>query len=167
VAGALDLARRVVALGSEVVATLRVDRAAMAAAAGAHFTGATDLAEELVLRHDLDYRSAYRVVGRAVATAVDAGRTTLDAGDLARAAAQVLDRDLLVDPRLVADALDPVSCALHRRARGGSAPDRVREHCALLAKRVDAAERWRQQRQAEAGAAEAALVATARRLAGH
>jgi argininosuccinate lyase len=167
VAGALDLARRVVALGSEVVATLRVDRAAMAAAAGAHFTGATDLAEELVLRHDLDYRSAYRVVGRAVATAVDAGRTTLDAGDLARAAAQVLDRDLLVDPRLVADALDPVSCALHRRARGGSAPDRVREHCALLAKRVDAAERWRQQRQAAAGAAEAALVATARRLAGH
>jgi argininosuccinate lyase len=120
-----------------------------------------------VLRLDLDYRSAYRVVGRAVATAVDAGRTTLDAGDLARAAAQVLDRDLVVDPRLVADALNPVSCALGRRALGGSAPGRVREHCSFLRKRVDAAERWRQERQAAAGAAEAALVATARRLAGH
>jgi argininosuccinate lyase len=166
VIGALDLARRVVALGTEVVATLRVDRAALAQAAGAHFTGATDLAEELVLRHGLDYRSAYRVVGNAVATALEAGRATLDAGDLAGAAARVLDRDLAIDPGLVADALDPANSALHRRAPGSSAPDRVREHCRFLTERVHAAELWRQERQAAADAAEVRLVTTARRLAG-
>ncbi|AFM20120.1 argininosuccinate lyase (plasmid) [Mycolicibacterium chubuense NBB4] len=165
VAGALELARRVVSLGAEVVATVRVDRTALATAAGAHFTGATDLAEELVLRHGLDYRSAYRVVGRAVATATEAGQSTLDAADLACAAAQVLDRDLTFDPGLVADAQDPVRCALHRSALGGSAPDRVREHCRALAERVGVAENWRRERQAAADAAEAALVATARRLA--
>ncbi|MGH3520257.1 MAG: lyase family protein, partial [Haloechinothrix sp.] len=98
VTGALDLAERVVALGAEVVRTLGVHREALAAAAGAHFTGAADLAEELVLRHGLDYRSAYRVVGRAVAGAVDADRTTLTDADLAQAAAHVLDRPLTVDP---------------------------------------------------------------------
>lgn len=164
VAGALDLARRVVALGVKVVATLQVDRAALADT-GTHFTGAADLAEELVLRHGLDYRSAYRVVGRAVASVAEEGRVTLDAADLACAAAQVLDRDLTVDPRLVADAMDPVRCALHRSALGGSAPDRVHEHCRALAERAHAADGWRQERRAAADAAETALVATARRLA--
>jgi argininosuccinate lyase len=165
VAGALDLARRVVSLGAAVVATLQVDAAALAAAAGTHFTGATDLAEALVLRHGLDYRSAYRVVGRAVATATEAGRSTLQAADLACAAEQVLDRDLTVDDRLLADAQDPVRCALHRNAPGGSAPDRVREHCHALADRVAGAASWRQERRSAADTAEAALVATARRLA--
>ncbi|KWX05194.1 argininosuccinate lyase, partial [Carbonactinospora thermoautotrophica] len=101
VAGALDLARRVVALGAEVVRTLEVDRERLAATAGTHFTGATDLAEELVLRHGLDYRSAYRTVGRAVAAAVDAGQASLTALDLERAAAEVLGRHLSVDPQTV------------------------------------------------------------------
>ena len=68
VVGALELARKVVTLGAEVARTLEVDRDALAAVAGQNFTGATDLAEELLLRHGLDYRSAYRVVGRAVAS---------------------------------------------------------------------------------------------------
>jgi argininosuccinate lyase len=90
VTGALDIARRVVALGAEVARTLAVDRDALAAAAGASFTGAADLAEELVLRSALDYRSAYRVVGRAVARAIEAGHTSFAETDLARAAVEVL-----------------------------------------------------------------------------
>ncbi len=77
VASALDLARRVVALGAEVVRTLAVHREALAAAASAHFTGAADLAEELVLAHGLDYRSAYRLVARSVAAAIEDGRTRI------------------------------------------------------------------------------------------
>jgi len=135
VAGALELARRVVALGAEVARTLAVDRDALAAAAGAHFTGAADLAEELVLRHGLDYRSAYRVVGRAVAAAVDTGQTAVTGDDVARAAAEVLHRPLTLDPEILRAALDPALIVAGRTVLGGSAPERVREHCRSLVRR--------------------------------
>ncbi len=166
VSGALELARQVVALGAEVVRTLHIDRDALTAAAGAHFAGAGDLAEELVLSHAVDYRSAYCVVGRAVAVAVGEGRTGLSTGDLHDAAAQLLGRTLDVDQALVTRALDPVRSALSRRALGGSAPERVREHSRALEERVVAADRWRVEHERVAADAEAALVAKARRIAG-
>ena len=163
--GALDLARRVVALAAEAVRTLRVDRAALAAAAGAHFTGAADLAEELVLRHGLDYRSAYRAVGRAVATALDAGSHTLSAEDLARAAADVLGTPVTVEPATIEAALDPARIVTTRTVLGGSAPDRVREHAATLQQRAGDAAAWRTHHRDYAEAALQRLVTTARAAA--
>lgn len=163
-AAALELARQVVALGTRVVSTLDIHRPALAAAAGSHFTGAADLAEELVLRTGLDYRSAYRVVGRAVASAAEAGRDHLEFDDLARSATGLLGRDLGLTPQQAADAIDPSGCALGRDVLGGSAPDRVRAHCAGLADRQARAEDWRKQRAAAATTAEGALVERARGL---
>ena len=57
--------------------------------AARHFTTAADLAEELSLRFGLDYRTAYRVVGRAVAAAVDRGETELTADLLSAAAEEI------------------------------------------------------------------------------
>jgi len=166
VAGALDLARSVVSLGAEVTRTLTVDRAALAAAAGAHFTGATDLAEELVLRHGLDYRSAYRVVGRAVADAISDGQTTLTEAAVARAAADLLGRPVTLDAEAVRAALDPALIVESRTVLGGSAPERVREHCKRLNRRHTEARRWRDERRAHARKAEERLVTAARRVAG-
>jgi argininosuccinate lyase len=165
VAGAVQLARRVVALGAEVTRTLVVDTGALAAAAGSGFTGAADLAEELVLRHGFDYRSAYRVVGRAVAEALGAGRAALAPDDLARAAHELLGRALVVDPATVEAATAPARIVAGRTALGGSAPERVGEHCRDLTGRETAARSWRQERLAHAGRAEADLLAAARRLA--
>ena len=165
VAGSLDRARRVVALGAAVVETLAVDAGAMARAAAEHFTGAADLAEELVLRAGLDYRSAYRVVGRAVADAVEAGRSGLDAGDLSRAAREVLTLDLDLDPALVAAALDPAQILTTRTAQGGSAPTSVRAHCARLRSALGSAATWREAEAARVATAEEALLAAARAMA--
>jgi argininosuccinate lyase len=165
VAGALELARRVVALGAEVTRTLAVDRDALAAAAGAHFTGAADLAEEFVLRNGLDYRSAYRVVGRAVAAAVDTGRSSLAPDDLARAAAELLDLPLTVDPEIVRKTLDPALIVAGRTVLGGSAPERVREHCRSLKRSYAEASRWRDARRDHTHQAEERLIAAARALA--
>lgn len=165
VASSLELARRLVALAAEVVATLDVDGATMAAAAGAHFTGSADLAEELVLRAGLDYRSAYRVVGRAVADALDGDRVTLTASDLAGAASAVLGRDLDVAASVVAAALDPAQVVTTRTATGGSAPDRVRAHAAEIRRRVEAATLWRDGEARRMATAEAALIETSRHLA--
>jgi len=163
VAGALDLARRVVALGAEVTRTLAVDRDVLAAAAGAHFTGAADLAEELVLRHGLDYRSAYRVVGRAVATAVGAGRSSLTGDEVTRAATELLGRTVTLDPETLRAALDPALIVEGRTVLGGSAPERVREHCRSLTRRHTEATRWYQERRTHSHQAEQRLVAAARR----
>jgi argininosuccinate lyase len=165
VAGALELARRLVALGAEVTRTLTVDQGALAAAAGAHFTGAADLAEELVLRNGLDYRSAYRVVGRAVAAAIDTGRSTLTAEDIARATTQVLGRQLTLDAEVLRETLDPALIVAGRTVLGGSAPERVREHCHSLAQRRSAADRWRDDCRAHARLAEQRLITAARALA--
>ncbi|MGH3947576.1 MAG: lyase family protein, partial [Pseudonocardiaceae bacterium] len=120
VIGSLDLARRVVALGAEVTRTLQVDRNALATAAGAHFTGAADLAEELVLRHGLDYRSAYRVVGRAVVAAIDGGRTSLTEYEVARAASEVLGHPVVaLDSETLHATLDPARIVAGRTILGG------------------------------------------------
>lgn len=166
VAGALDLARRVVALAAEVTRTLQADRDALAAAAAAHFTGAADLAEELVLRCQVDYRSAYRVVGRGVASAIEDARTSLTAADLSRASTELLGYPLEIDAETLRDTLDPERIVAGRTVLGGSAPERVREHCRSLLRRHTRAARWRDSRRAHARQAEQRLVSAARGLAG-
>jgi argininosuccinate lyase len=165
VAGALELARRIVALGAEVTRTLVVDRDALAAAAGAGFTAAADLAEELVLRHALDYRSAYRVVGRAVTTAVGTGRSTLTPADLTDAAIDVLGRPVTLDPDTLRGTLDPAQVVAGRTVLGGSAPPQVRAHANTLVNRSAEAVRWRDAQRHHTTRAEQALIARARDLA--
>jgi argininosuccinate lyase len=165
VAASLELARQVVELGAAAVRTLVVYTDALATAAGAQFSGAADLAEELVLRIGLDYRSAYRVVGRAVADAYDDGRTSIGSRDLAVASAAVLGHAIHVDPALSATALDPASIVTTRTAPGGAAPERVLDHCAGLRRRLDAGTRWRRERQNRARQAEDALLAAVGALA--
>lgn len=161
----LALGRRLVALGAEVVRTLAVHADALAAAAGAHFTGAADLAEEIVLRCGLDYRSAYRVVARAVAGAT---APALTGSDLDRAAEALGGHPLGLDDDTVAAALDPVRIVATRTVLGGSAPERVREHCDAVTTRLAGAQRWNAERARAADDAEARLVSAARQLAtGH
>jgi argininosuccinate lyase len=165
VAGALELAQRLVALGAAVVRGLQVDRAALAAAAAGGFTTATDLAEELSSGHRLDYRSAYRAVARAVAHAIGAGEDTLTPSGLARAAEQVLSRPLEVTPAALAAALDPATAVTARTQAGGAHPDRVREHAHAVHAAVAVARRWQEDRRAAAQEAVARLRDLARRHA--
>jgi hypothetical protein len=87
VTGAVELAGRLVRLGSAVLAGLHPDTGVLGEQAARHFTTAADLAEELSRRSGLGYRTAYRVVGRSVAAAVERGETELTA-DLLSAASE-------------------------------------------------------------------------------
>lgn len=165
VTGSVELARRVVSLAARVVATLEIHPEVLAAAAGAHFTGAADLAEELALQGELDYRSAYRVVGRAVADAVTGGRPSIGAEELARAAVSVLGRVIAIDPALVQRTLDPERIVATRDTPGGSAPERVQEHGTVLRGRLAAATAWRETQRRRVRAAELSLLAAARERA--
>ncbi len=138
-AGAVKLATDAVALAAAVVEGLELDRDKLAEPLRDGFAMAADLAEALMLETGLDHRACYRVVGRAVAAAIDHGEgpTALDPAALDRAAREVLDRPLTVSADLIADALDPHAAIASRTVTGGAAEapmtamlhdDRVRAH---------------------------------------
>lgn len=164
VAGALELAGRLVRLTTAVVGGLRVNTAVLAAGARAHFIGAADLAEYLSLIHRLDYRTSYRIVGRAVAAATAAGSERLTAESLAEAAAELTGAPLQVSGDLLAAVEDPVALVEARGAPGSAKPQRVREHADLLRQRIEAAQRWRDGRRTDLTAAETELLAMVRVL---
>ena len=159
VCGAVDLATRLVDLAAATAESLRIDRAACERALRESSALATDVAEVLSLELGLDYRSAYRVVGRAVA------QEELTADGLTRAAAELLGRTLAIPPALVADALDPAHALATRTVTGGAAPAPM--DAMLRAARDEttaASERLERERRSVA-AAEQALVAQARTAA--
>ena len=156
------LSRRLLALGSEVVRSLMIDETRLAASAGEHFSIAADLVERIVLDHGIDYRSAYRVVGRAVADAVRKDRTSLNMGDLGRAAKAIgveVPDGLEGTLRSVADAR---AVALGRSTIGGSAPRRVLDHCKAVEADSASARAWAAMHEQKVHHAETALVAEAR-----
>ena len=89
------------------------------------FVTAADVSDVLALHAGLDYRSAHKVVGRAVRDLVDAGDppSALTAERLSAAAEQAIGRPLEIDPEILRAALDPAACAAARLQIGSSSPD--------------------------------------------
>ncbi|MEZ5116876.1 MAG: lyase family protein [Candidatus Nanopelagicales bacterium] len=162
VTSALELARDLVALTAVVVGTLTIDREALERTARDPQTAATDLADEIVLRTGTDYRTAYRVVGRAVARWL-AGETPLSLQALADAADEVVGRPV---PGLesvdLAAVLDPRRLVHSRTEPGGSAPDSVRAELDALRPDLAAARAWVAERRAANADSRARLLARAR-----
>jgi argininosuccinate lyase len=121
---ALDLALRTTRLTGGVVRTLTVNAERMAAALESGFSQATDLAEYVMQTCDVDYRTAYEVVGAAVRTANSAGLrgVDLDGAMLDVAAEQHTGRPLRLTGRDLSEVLDPRRIVATRTATGGAAP---------------------------------------------
>ncbi|MFI4965052.1 MAG: argininosuccinate lyase [Caulobacterales bacterium] len=114
---ALELSLRAMA---GMVADLEPDAARMAAAAGAGFSTATDLADWLVRELGLPFREAHHITGAAVKRAEQLG---CDLPGLPLADLQALE------PRItdgVYQVLTPQASVASRMSYGGTAPDRVR-----------------------------------------
>ena len=114
---ALDLS---LAAMAGMVEDLQPNAEAMAAAAGAGFSTATDLADWLVRKLDLPFRQAHHVTGAAVkrAEALGLGLAELPLAELRR-----------IEPRVTEEVyavLSPAASAASRTSYGGTAPDEVR-----------------------------------------
>ncbi|HWM08563.1 MAG TPA: lyase family protein [Solirubrobacteraceae bacterium] len=158
VAGAVDLAARLLRLAAAVAESLEVDAARAERALRDSPAMATDLAEAISLATGLDYRSAYRIVGRALAAG------PVDAMALDAAAREVLGRPLDLDPALVAGALDPAAALAARTVPGGAAPEPMDAMLARCRETVDGARGWIDAERSAIEAAERDLVALARAL---
>jgi len=118
---ALELSLRAMA---GMVLDLEPVREKMAAAAGAGFSTATDLADWLVRELNLPFRDAHHVTGAAVKKAEELG---VGLPDLPIAELQALDGR--ITPAIY-DVLTPEASVASRKSYGGTAPDQVRAQIA-------------------------------------
>jgi argininosuccinate lyase len=139
VAGSVTLAARLLRLAAAVAETLTIDTERAAAAVRDSFAMATDAAEAVSEARGIDYRSAHRIVGEAVAGG------TLDAAALG------------IDPGV----LDPVAALATRTVTGGAAAAPLDAMLADCHAAVAGAEQWIAERRSEIAAAEQELVALA------
>ena len=89
------------------------------------FVTAADVSDVLALGGDIDYRSAHKVVGRAVRDLVEADEppSELTPARLTAAAEAAIGRPVAIDEATLRDALDPAACAEARRQTGSSSAE--------------------------------------------
>ena len=103
-----DRARAALRFMRGVLATLTVKTDLMRARAGANFSQATQLADEIVRQRDLAFRTAHRIVGKLVRTCLDRDVYPADVTPamVDEAALAVFGKPLKLSPDTVRNALD-------------------------------------------------------------
>lgn len=136
---ALDLAIRVTRLMTGVVGSLQVNVDRMAHALDDGYTQATDLSEFIVQTCNVDYRSAYDVVGKAVREASRQGipGRRITGAMLDEAAVAVTGQPWGLTDADLEPALDPRVIIESRRGTGGAAPGAVEPMLAQCEKSAD------------------------------
>jgi argininosuccinate lyase len=107
-----------------MIGDLKANPERKAAAAGAGYATATDLADWLVRRLGMPFRQAHHVAGQAVKKAEALG---VELADLPLAELQALEPGVTAD---VYKVLTPQASAASRTSYGGTAPERVRAEIA-------------------------------------
>jgi argininosuccinate lyase len=163
---ALERARRMTGLTAGVVGGLTVNEARLREALARGFSQSTDVAEQLMARGGVDYRTAYEIVGTAVRRLAAEGRSAEDLTPvlLDRIAVERLGRPLGLDGAALAEALDPAAVVATRVAVGGAAPEPMRAMLAEVAAAAEALAAAARGRLDAVDRAEQALVAEARRV---
>ncbi|MFC5996344.1 argininosuccinate lyase [Pseudonocardia hispaniensis] len=163
---ALDLSMRITRLISGVIRTLRVNPDRMREELDRGYTQATDLAEYLVQRLGVDYRTAYVVVGNTVREASRAGVPGSEiTGEMIDAAAlEHTGRSWGLADADLSEVLDPELIVASRRAEGGAAPAAVADMAHGLRATLCDLAADATARTAEFDRAEQALLARAREV---
>jgi argininosuccinate lyase len=132
------------------------------------FVTAADVADVLALEGGLDYRSAHKVVGRAVRELVESGEpsSALTPERLAAASEAAIGRPVEIDEATLRAALDPAACAAARRQTGSSSAAAMDAMLAGIDELLTEHERWSTAARERESAAEATLLGRARELAG-
>ncbi|HVC11080.1 MAG TPA: lyase family protein, partial [Burkholderiales bacterium] len=120
-----------------LIPALQLNRDVMRARAAWGFSSVTALAEAIQTRQGLSYRTAHRVVARAVLMAVEQGgdASAINTALLDMAAREMIDRSIVMSGDDIARCLDPRRFVEQHKALGGTAPGEVQR---MAASRRDA-----------------------------
>ena len=130
------------------------------------FVTAADISDVLALSGQIDYRSAHKVVGRAVRELVDEGKppSELTPARLSAAAEAAVGRGVDIDEQTLRSALDPAACAAERKQTGSSSPAAMDAMLAGIDATLAEQAAWSNAVREREADAEAALLARARAL---
>lgn len=133
---AFELAEQSLPTMDALLGVMQPDRDRMRRRAAEGFSSVTALAEAIQTTHNLSYRTAHRVVARAVLLAVEQGTdaTGINPTLLDQAATEMIGQPLKMDPALIARCLDPTQFIHHHTTPGAPAPTEVRR---MIAARQD------------------------------
>jgi argininosuccinate lyase len=164
---ALDEAVAIARLTASVLDGLELRTERFEQIARESFVTAADVADVLALSGALDYRSAHKVVGRAVRDLVDAGEppSALSPERLAAAAEETVGEPVAIGAATLAAALDPAACAEARKQAGSSSAAAMDAMLTEVDGLVAEGERWADTAREQEEATEAGLLARARALA--
>ncbi len=129
---AFDTADACLGVLAPMLESMKVNGETMRRAAAMGFINATDLADWLVEKKGVPFRSAYKLVGQLVGKCVREGVTLEELPlEAYREASPVFDADLY-------KALDLDACVLRRSSLGGTAPEQVDGQLEALKKALEA-----------------------------
>jgi argininosuccinate lyase len=161
---ALEQTRQALKLLTGTVAGLTVNGERLAQRAGQSYSGATDLAEFIMLAAGLDTHTAHRIVGQAVRLAAPASQPFMPEL-LEQAAQNVMGRRLNLTEEQIAAATDPWAIVQTRSGVGGAAPQVIQTMVATYRATAASAAVWRLEKENKMTAAIAGLLAQAQALA--
>ena len=129
---ALHLAYESIPPITALVSCLKVDRELARARAAWGFSSVTALAEALQTGRHMSYRTAHRIVARAVLHAVEQGKdaTGIDSALLDEAAREMAGREVQMSDEEIGRCLDPRRFVDQHRVVGATAPEEVRRMAA-------------------------------------
>jgi argininosuccinate lyase len=162
---ALEQTRQAVQLLAGILAGLTINEKVMAQRAGQSYSGATDLAELLMLEIGIDANTAHRIVGQAVRVSLQSGQP-LQAELLDLAANKVIGSPLSLSQEQLAGVLEPRAIVETRTGLGGAAPQAVQAMLTTYRNELVEMETWQAEMTTWLAAATVRLLKRAQELAG-
>lgn len=140
---AFELTEQALPTIEAVVVAMQPNRELMRHRAAWGFSSVTALAERIQTDGDISYRTAHRIVARAVLLAVERGRdaTGIDAELLDLAAQEMIGNPLKLEEHVIRECLDPRHFVDQHTVTGGTAPFEVRRMAGERRQRLAADER--------------------------
>jgi argininosuccinate lyase len=124
---AFDIADQALAPIAALLPALQVEKQRMRERAAWGFSSVTALAEEIQTKERLSYRTAHRIVARAVLTAENGKDATgIDAALVDAAAGEMIDKPLRMSDEAIRRCLDPRHFVEQHKVTGAAAPSEVR-----------------------------------------
>ena len=148
IANTLRDATRSLSLFAAALSTATFNTETLRRRASEGFITVTELADILVRRDRLSFRSAHQIVARCVQLALEA-RGQLSYDLLQTVAREIIDRPVSLTPDEVTKALDPENFVRVRGIFGGPAPEETRRAVAFERDQEKDDEQWYKTRQAE------------------
>jgi len=161
-----DRARAALRFMRGVLATLTVKKELMRQRAGANFTQATQLADEIVKQKDLAFRTAHRIVGRLVRSCIERGLAPSDVTPalVDEAAVAIHGKPLKLSPETVRNALDAARIVKSRTMLGSPGAKEVQRMLKERARLLAAERAWLKARNDSLASARKKLDATVQKL---